>query len=97
MGRAQRGRGDIAGEVEVGKTRDQGCAYLLKPQIFNTFEFLYFANISHLKALMFFDARFNVAGQVASRKQNVQAVTETIVMWIRRKLTLRMMKTVTAG
>ena len=46
---------------------------------------------------MFFDARLNVAGQVASRKQNVQAVTKTIVMWIRRKLTLRMMKTVTAG
>ena len=41
------GWGDIAGEVEVGKTRDQGCAYLLKPQIFNMFQFFHFGNINH--------------------------------------------------
>ena len=56
LGRAQWGRGDIAGEVEVGKTRDQGCGYLLKPQISNMFEFFHLEIVITKKPKYILDA-----------------------------------------
>ena len=67
-GRAQWGRGDIAGEVEVGKTRDQGCAYLLKPHIFDMFDFSTLEIFITEKPKFIFDASFK-CGKASSKSK----------------------------